>query len=92
VNQARRFEEESDEPCDVEGRHVGTWRSGTGRPLVLVHGSPADHSALAQLIPYLEHAVSVCAMSFSFHDGRAGEEHAPHNLLVHCPILIEMPG
>lgn len=35
---------------------------GAGRPLVLVHGSPADHTTFEQLIPHLEPWVTVCAL------------------------------
>ncbi len=45
-----------------DGTSVGYRRSGAGRPLVLVHGSPADHTTFDQLIPHLEPFVTVCAM------------------------------
>lgn len=32
--------------------------SGSGPPIVLVHGSPADHARWHPLIPYLEHHVA----------------------------------
>ncbi len=45
-----------------DGTSVGYRQSGAGRPLVLVHGSPADHTTFEQLIPHLEPFVTVCAM------------------------------
>jgi pimeloyl-ACP methyl ester carboxylesterase len=45
-----------------DGTSIGFRRSGSGRPLVLVHGSPADHTTFAQLVPHLEPSVTVCAM------------------------------
>lgn len=46
----------------ADGTSIGCRRTGRGRPLVLVHGSPADHSTFEQLIPHLERSVAVCAM------------------------------
>ena len=43
-----------------DGTPIGYLRTGTGRPLVMVHGSPADHSTFAQLAPLLEQSVSPC--------------------------------
>lgn len=37
-----------------DGTGIGVWTSGTGPPLVMVHGSMADHTALARLVPLLE--------------------------------------
>jgi pimeloyl-ACP methyl ester carboxylesterase len=45
-----------------DGTSIGCLCTGTGRPLCLVHGSPADHSTFEQLIPHLEPRVTVCAM------------------------------
>lgn len=45
-----------------DGTTIGYRRSGAGRPLVLVHGSPADHTTFEQLIPHLEPFVTVYAM------------------------------
>lgn len=45
-----------------DGTAIGYQRTGSGRPLVLVHGSPADHTTFEQLIPHLEGHVAVCAM------------------------------
>lgn len=57
-----------------DGTKIAYWRSGVGRPLVLVHGSPADHSSFAQLIPHLEPSVTVCAMD---RRGRGPSEDGP---------------
>lgn len=46
----------------ADGTSIGCLRTGRGRPLVLVHGSPADHSTFEHLIPHLEPSVTVYAM------------------------------
>ena len=38
-----------------DGTEIAYWTSGSGPPIVLVHGSPADHARWHPLIPYLEH-------------------------------------
>lgn len=52
----------SESVASRDGTKIGYERSGTGRPLVLVHGSPGDRSSFGQLIPHLEPAVTVCAI------------------------------
>lgn len=46
----------------ADGTPIGCRRSGAGRPLVLVHGSPADHTTFEQLVPHLESSATVLAM------------------------------
>jgi pimeloyl-ACP methyl ester carboxylesterase len=41
-----------------DGTEIAYWTSGSGPPIVLVHGSPADHTRWRPLIPCLEHRVS----------------------------------
>jgi pimeloyl-ACP methyl ester carboxylesterase len=45
-----------------DGTTIGYRRSGTGRPLVLVHGTTADHSRWQPIVPLLEPQVSVYAV------------------------------
>lgn len=45
-----------------DGTEIGYWTSGTGPPLVLVHGAPADHTRWRPLLPYLQDHVTVHAM------------------------------
>lgn len=45
-----------------DGTQIGYWTSGEGRPLVLVHGAPADHTRWRPLIPHLVPHVRVHAM------------------------------
>ena len=45
-----------------DGTRIGYKTVGHGPPVVLVHGSPADHSTFEQLVPHLEPWVTVCAM------------------------------
>lgn len=44
------------------GVPIACWRSGRGRPLVLVHGSLGDHRRWAPLLLFLEEHVTVHAM------------------------------
>ena len=46
----------------VDGTEIAYWTSGEGPPLVLVHGTTADHSRWRPLLPYLEPHVTVHAM------------------------------
>src|SRR5215212_10319251 len=45
-----------------DGTTIAYWRSGHGEPLVLVHGTTADHSRWAPVLPELEKHFSVCAI------------------------------
>ncbi len=45
-----------------DGTEIGYWTSGHGAPLVLVHGTPADHTRWRPLLPYLEPAFTVHAI------------------------------
>ena len=45
-----------------DGTPISYWRSGQGPPLVLVHGTTADHSRWAPVLPEFEKHFSVCAI------------------------------
>ncbi|MFO7546781.1 MAG: alpha/beta fold hydrolase, partial [Trueperaceae bacterium] len=45
-----------------DGTEIAYFRSGTGSPLVTVHGATADHSAWNRLLPLLEPHVTVMAV------------------------------
>jgi pimeloyl-ACP methyl ester carboxylesterase len=45
-----------------DGTPVAYWRSGEGPPLVLVHGTTADHSRWAPVLQAFERHFSVCAV------------------------------
>lgn len=45
-----------------DGTEIAYYTSGLGRPLVLVHGAPADHTRWHPLLPYLEPYVTVHAI------------------------------
>src|SRR6187551_2536179 len=38
----------------ADGARIAFWTSGDGPPLVMVHGSMADHTTLAGVVPLLE--------------------------------------
>ena len=45
-----------------DGTEIAHWTSGVGPPLVLVHGTTADHTRWRPLLPYLEPHATVHAM------------------------------
>lgn len=57
-----------------DGTEIANWTSGDGPPLVLVHGSPADHTRWRPLVPYLERQVTVHAID---RRGRGASGDAP---------------
>lgn len=36
-----------------DGTKIAYWKQGTGRPLVLVHGTTSDHTTMNELVPHL---------------------------------------
>jgi pimeloyl-ACP methyl ester carboxylesterase len=46
----------------ADGTQIAIWRSGSGPPLVLVHGTTADHTRWAPVLPALEEHFTVLAM------------------------------
>jgi pimeloyl-ACP methyl ester carboxylesterase len=45
-----------------DGTEIATWTTGDGSPLVVVHGTPADHTRWRPLLPHLEPHFTVCAV------------------------------
>jgi pimeloyl-ACP methyl ester carboxylesterase len=45
-----------------DGTHIAGWRSGEGPPLVLVHGTAADHGRWKPVLPAFEERFTVCAV------------------------------
>jgi pimeloyl-ACP methyl ester carboxylesterase len=58
-----------------DGTQIAYYVSGSGRPLLLVHGATADHTRWALVSPYLERHFSVYAMD---RRGRGGSGDSPH--------------
>ena len=58
-----------------DGTAIAFSRSGTGPPLVLVHGTTADHTRWKPLLPQLEPRFTVYAVD---RRGRGGSGDAPH--------------
>jgi pimeloyl-ACP methyl ester carboxylesterase len=61
-----------------DGTLIAYWTSGNGPPLVLVHGTPADHTRWSPLLPYLESHATVHAMD---RRGRGGSGDGPEYAL-----------
>ncbi|HEX9595425.1 MAG TPA: alpha/beta hydrolase, partial [Anaerolineales bacterium] len=62
----------------TDGTRIAYMRSGSGPPLVLVHGSTADHTRWANILPGLNRKFTVFAMD---RRGRGGSGDAePYNL------------
>jgi pimeloyl-ACP methyl ester carboxylesterase len=57
-----------------DGTKIAYWTSGKGPPLVVVHGTPADHTRWRPLLPSLEPHVTVHAMD---RRGRGASGDAP---------------
>ena len=52
-----------------DGTEIAYWTSGDGPPLVLVHGTTADHTRWAPVLKYLEPHVTVHTMDPGAHSG-----------------------
>jgi len=57
-----------------DGTPIAFWRSGTGPPLLLVHGATADHSRWAAISPRFEERFTAYAMDWR---GRGGSGDGP---------------
>ncbi len=58
----------------VDGTSIAYWRSGEGPPLVLVHGTAADHSRWAPVLPAFEQRFTVCAIDRRGRGGSSGSD------------------
>ena len=58
-----------------DGTQIAYWTSGEGPPLVLVHGTTADHTRWGPLLPYLEPHATVHAID---RRGRGASRDGPH--------------
>jgi pimeloyl-ACP methyl ester carboxylesterase len=59
---ARTHEPTMTQVVSRDGTQIAYWTSGEGPPLVVVHGTPADHTRWRPLLPYLEPHVAVHAI------------------------------
>ena len=62
-----------------DGTGIGFWQSGSGPPLLLVHGTTADHSRWSSISPRLEQHFTVYAMD---RRGRGGSGNSPEYALM----------
>jgi pimeloyl-ACP methyl ester carboxylesterase len=58
----------------MDSTEIAAWRSGSGPPLVLVHGGTTDHTAWNPVVPELERHFTVYAVD---RRGRGGSGDAP---------------
>lgn len=58
----------------TDGTAIAFWRSGAGQPLLLVHGTTADHRRWSGISPHLERHFTVYAMD---RRGRGGSSDSP---------------
>lgn len=58
----------------ADGTPIAVWRSGAGPPLVLVHGTIADHLRWAPVLPALEERFEVFAMNRRGREGSGDPE------------------
>lgn len=63
----------------LDGTEIAYWTGGTGPPLVVVHGTPADHTRWRPLLPHLEPHATVHAMD---RRGRCGSGDGPRYALA----------
>ena len=56
------YEEVRESVTSRDGTTIAYWRSGSGPPLILVHGTAADHTRWHPAVPTLQESFSVCAV------------------------------
>ena len=62
IQMGARKDEEPEKVVSPDGTTITVWQSGAGPPLVLVHGSAADHSRWAPVLPALGVRFTVLAI------------------------------
>lgn len=62
-----------------DGTVIGFWRSGSGPPMLLVHGTTADHSRWSSISPHFEQHFTVYAMD---RRGRGGSGDSPNYAIM----------
>jgi pimeloyl-ACP methyl ester carboxylesterase len=76
-----------------DGTRIAYQRSGSGPPLVLVHGTTADHTRWARLLPELERAYSVHAIDRRGRGGSGdGAEYAIQREFEDVAAVIDSIG
>jgi len=64
----------------ADGTAIGFWKSGSGLPLLLVHGTTADHTRWSPVLPQLEQHFTIYAMD---RRGRGESGDAPEYDTMH---------
>lgn len=63
-----------------DGTTIGFWKSGSGPPLLLIHGTTADHRRWSSILPSFEQHFTVYAMD---RRGRGASTDAPKYAIIH---------
>jgi pimeloyl-ACP methyl ester carboxylesterase len=76
-----------------DGTGIAVWISGEGPPLVLVHGTAADHNRWAPILPALQDHLTVYAMD---RRGRGqsgdGDDYSPEREVDDVVAVVELAG
>jgi pimeloyl-ACP methyl ester carboxylesterase len=79
--------------ASADGTPIAVWRSGDGPPLVLIHGTSADHGRWAPVLPAFEERFTVLAMD---RRGRGGsgdaEDYALEREVEDVVAVVEAAG
>jgi pimeloyl-ACP methyl ester carboxylesterase len=86
-------QENAEKVVSEDGTRIAAWRSGTGPPLVLVHGTAADHSRWSPVLPALQERFTVVAIDRRGrgHSGD-GDEYAIEREYEDIAAVVEMAG
>ena len=84
---------EFEQIASEDGTPIAFWRSGSGPPLVLVHGAAADHTRWDPVVPALEERFTVLAVDRRGH-GQSGdaEEYAIEREYEDLAAVVEAAG
>lgn len=82
-----------DRVTSADGTPIASWRSGDGPPLVLVHGTSADHSRWAPVLPAFEQRHTVHAVDRRGR-GASGdaEDYAPEREFEDVAAVVDSIG
>jgi pimeloyl-ACP methyl ester carboxylesterase len=88
-----RTSEKPETVLSEDGTSIAVWQSGEGAPLVLVHGTTADHTRWAPVLPALEERFNVLAIDRRGR-GRSGDadDYAIEREFENVAAVVEWAG